>query len=79
MNKKYIASDCDDKIESKIKPCYYGNEIDVIKFVMTNNLDFMQGNIIKYIVRYKNKNGLEDLLKAREYIDRLIEEQYKIK
>lgn len=65
--------------DNKIIPGYYGNEIDVIKFVMTNNLDFMQGNIIKYIVRYKNKNGLEDLLKAREYIDRLIEEQYKIK
>lgn len=66
-------------MDNKIKPTYYGNEIDVIKFVMSNNLDFMQGNIIKYIVRYKNKNGLEDLLKAREYLDRLIEEEFKIK
>lgn len=65
--------------DNKITPEYYGNEIDVIKFVMTNNLDFMQGNIIKYIVRYKNKNGLEDLLKARQYLDRLIEEEFKIK
>lgn len=70
----------DKKIDdNKITPNYYGNEIDVIKFVMTNNLDFMQGNIIKYIVRYKNKNGLEDLLKARQYLDRLIEEEFKIK
>lgn len=60
-------------------PGYYGDEIDVIDFVMMNNLDFMQGNIIKYIVRYKNKNGLEDLLKARQYLDRLIEEEFKIK
>lgn len=65
--------------DNKITPEYYGNEIDVIKFVMSNNLDFMQGNIIKYIVRYKNKNGLEDLLKARQYLDRLIEEEFKIK
>lgn len=70
----------DNKADNnKITPKYYGNEIDVIKFVMTNNLDFMQGNIIKYVVRYKNKNGLEDLLKARQYLDRLIEEEFKIK
>lgn len=70
----------DKKVDdNKILPKYYGNEIDVIKFVMTNNLDFMQGNIIKYIVRYKNKNGLEDLLKAKQYLDRLIEEEFKIK
>lgn len=70
----------DKKVDgNKINPKYYGDEIDVIKFVMTNNLDFMQGNIIKYIVRYKNKNGLEDLLKARQYLDRLIEEEFKIK
>lgn len=70
----------DKKVDdNKIKPNYYGNEIDVIDFVMMNNLDFMQGNIIKYVVRYKNKNGLEDLLKARQYLDRLIEEEFKIK
>lgn len=70
----------DKKVDdNKIIPDYYGNEIDVIKFVITNNLDFMQGNIIKYIVRYKNKNGLEDLLKAKQYLDRLIEEEFKIK
>ena len=33
----------------------------------------MQGNVIKYIFRYKNKNCLEDLEKAKEYIDRMIE------
>jgi len=31
-------------------------------------------NIVKYISRYKNKNGVEDLLKARQYLDWLIEE-----
>lgn len=61
----------------KINPSYYGKEIDVIDFCHANNLDFMQGNVIKYVTRYKEKNGLEDLLKAREYIDRIIKEQYK--
>ena len=60
--------------KDNIKPDHYGgSEIDVISFCQTNNLDFMQGNVIKYVFRYKNKNGLEDLEKAKEYIDRMIE------
>ena len=58
---------------SKIKPTYYGTGIDVIEFCLRNNLTFMQGNVIKYVTRYKNKNGIEDLEKAKEYINRLIE------
>lgn len=58
---------------SKIKPTYYGTGIDVIEFCLRNNLTFMQGNVIKYVTRYKNKNGIEDLEKAKEYIERLIE------
>lgn len=58
---------------NKIKPTYYGTGIDVIEFCLRNNLTFMQGNVIKYVTRYKSKNGIEDLEKAKEYIDRLIE------
>ena len=62
--------------EDKIKPSYYHKgSIDTIKFCIENDLDFLQGNIIKYIVRYKEKNGLEDLNKAKEYLDRLIESE----
>ena len=60
--------------KNNIKPNHYGNSgIDVIDFCQANNLDFMQGSVIKYVFRYKNKNGLEDLEKAKEYIDRMIE------
>lgn len=34
---------------------------------------FYQGNVIKYIARYREKGGVEDLKKARHYLDRLIE------
>jgi Protein of unknwon function (DUF3310) len=37
------------------------------------DLDFFAGNIVKYILRYKYKNGLEDLQKAEHYIKKLIE------
>ena len=37
------------------------------------NQGFYVGNVIKYVVRFKGKNGKEDLLKAREYLNKLID------
>lgn len=36
------------------------------------NLDFNLGNVIKYVLRHRNKNGLEDLEKASWYLERAI-------
>ena len=47
--------------------------IQPTEFIHKNNLSFIQGNIIKYVCRYKFKNGLQDLEKAKHYIDLLIE------
>ena len=59
------------------RPLHYdnGTSIDVIQFCNIYNLDFTEGNIIKYIVRYKLKNGIDDLEKARNYLDRLIKRE----
>ena len=65
------------EITDKTKPSYYGTGLDVIDFCQKNNLDFMQGNVIKYVTRYKEKNGKEDLLKAMKYIERMLKENYK--
>ena len=65
-----------EAIEDKIKPRYYHKgQIDTIKFCLENDLDFLQGNVVKYVVRYKEKNGIEDLNKAMEYLKRLIESE----
>ena len=74
-----ISSDfeIDNKEKNNIKPDHYGDSgIDVISFCQANNLDFMQGNVIKYITRYRKKNGLEDLRKAVEYINRILAAEY---
>ena len=55
---------------------YQSFAIQPIDFIRANKLDFCTGSIIKYILRHKNKNGLEDLKKARHYIDLLIEQEY---
>lgn len=48
--------------------------IQPITFITANKLNFCQGNVIKYVMRYNQKNGLEDLKKAKVYIDYLIQE-----
>ena len=55
---------------------YRRMKIQPIEFITANNLGFCVGNVIKYCCRYKSKNGKEDLLKARHYIDLLIESEY---
>ena len=48
---------------------YKTMKIQPITFIMENNLSFAVGNIIKYVCRYDKKNGLEDIQKARQYLD----------
>ena len=45
---------------------------DPIEYIAGNKYDFVEGCIIKYVSRYKLKDGLRDLYKARRYLDRLI-------
>tara|TARA_R100001126_G_C4864189_1_gene169200 strand:+ start:773 stop:979 length:207 start_codon:yes stop_codon:yes gene_type:complete len=54
-------------------PEHYNKGIEVIDFIDSWNMDFSTGNIIKYVSRHKHKdNPLEDLKKAKWYIERLI-------
>ena len=48
--------------------------IQPIEFINANGLSYMQGNVIKYVCRYRDKNGIEDLEKAKHYIDMMIAE-----
>jgi hypothetical protein len=59
---------------NKIKPIHYQSGTgDVIDFCYKHQLGFSEGNIVKYITRWKKKNGIEDLKKAQEYLNRLID------
>lgn len=49
--------------------------LDAIRAATNEGYEFyLQGNIIKYLWRYRYKNGVEDLNKAKFYLERLIEE-----
>ena len=68
--------DWDEKEKKCINPDHYsGLKIEPLDYIIKNKLDFLEGNIIKYVTRYKNKNGVEDLIKAKKYIDKLIERE----
>jgi len=59
------------------KPAHYtqGN-IEVIEFIMDQKMDYLEGNVVKYLCRYKYKGKpLEDLQKARTYINWLIDRE----
>ena len=52
---------------------YKKMKIQPIEFIHANNLPFIEGNIVKYITRWREKNGLKDLEKVKHYVDLLIE------
>lgn len=47
--------------------------IEPIEFIHKNGIGFCEGNAIKYLVRWREKGGKQDLLKAKHYIDLLLE------
>jgi len=44
-------------------------KIQPYTFTRSNNLSFFQGNVIKYVCRYKDKNGIQDLEKIIHYCE----------
>lgn len=58
---------------------YKGMAIQPFEYAMKNNLNAGQFGVLKYISRYKNKNGIEDLRKAKHFLELLAEEEYNEK
>jgi len=42
-------------------------------YIIANDLGYLEGNIVKYVSRWKDKGGIEDLKKAQHYLQKLIE------
>lgn len=55
---------------------YKSLPIQPVEYNMKNNLNYCQGSVVKYVTRYKEKGGVEDLKKAKHFIDLLIELEY---
>ena len=52
---------------------YSKMEIQPIEYIMKNKMPYCEANVIKYLSRWRSKNGIVDLRKAKHYIDMLID------
>lgn len=65
-------------LEKQVSGSHYKDcKIQPIEYIHANGLDFCEGNVVKYITRWRSKNGIKDLEKAKHYIELLIELEQK--
>lgn len=57
---------------------YKDLSIQPIEYIHANKIPYLEGNVIKYTTRWRNKNGIADLEKAKHYIELLIELETRI-
>ena len=53
---------------------HYKLAIQPIDFIVANNIPFREANVIKYVVRHREKNGKQDIEKAIHYLQMLLED-----
>lgn len=64
-------------LDKQVNGDHYKKAIQPIIYIHTNNLGFCEGNVVKYVTRWKEKGGVDDLKKAIHYIELLIELETK--
>ena len=61
------------EVNDPVDPQHYNSHvIEPITYIMANQLDFAEGNVVKYVSRWRKKGGVGDLRKARQYLDFII-------
>ena len=63
------------KYEKINHPQHYTQGDETSEYIVSWGMDFLEGNVIKYVTRYKFKHGVDDLKKAKWYLERLIKQQ----
>ena len=73
-NKKYSFTEAYNRpVKEATDPVHYHFDIEPFDYIHDNQMGFAEGNVIKYITRWRYKeNGIQDLYKAKQYIDMLI-------
>jgi len=59
--------------EIQVAGSHYRSAIQPWDYIVANNIGYLEGNIIKYVSRWKKKGGVEDLYKAQHYLEKLIQ------
>lgn len=71
---EYFMTGAGSALDSQIGGDHYKKlAIQPVEYIQANGLRFIEGSIVKYVTRWRDKNGIEDLKKARHFLDLLIE------
>ncbi len=61
-------------LDKQVQGSHYKDlAIQPVQYIHANNIPYFEGNVIKYVTRWRSKNGIADLEKAKHYIELLIE------
>lgn len=82
--KEYYKTEIDDckkdPLDVQCGGGHYKNKaIQPIEYIFANKLGFAEGNIVKYITRWRDKGGVQDLEKIKHYCDLLINEEKELR
>lgn len=66
-------------IPEQVGGTHYNQAIQPIEYIHANSLDFMEGNVVKYITRHRAKGGKEDIKKAIHYLEMILKYNYENK
>ena len=72
-----LSDEEDINKNADIDPVHYHMEIEPFDYIHDNQLNFAEGNVVKYITRWRYKDGIKDLYKAKQYIEMLIAKEIK--
>lgn len=65
-----MSENAENPLDKQVGGDHYSKyDMQPVEAIQKMNLDFIRGNILKYLVRYKDKNGIEDLKKAEHYAE----------
>tara|TARA_R110002096_G_scaffold106204_1_gene233501 strand:+ start:288 stop:494 length:207 start_codon:yes stop_codon:yes gene_type:complete len=64
-------------MNDNINPDYYRKGIETTDYIQSHSMNYLEGNIIKYVTRHRAKGGVDDLRKAEWYLTRLIKQEEK--
>lgn len=66
-----------DAMDKQVGGSHYQLPIQPIEYILANGLGYCEANVVKYVSRWRNKGGVQDLKKAIHYLEMLIEQEEK--
>ena len=75
LDKLHLQDEVESVRDKQVAGTHYQKAIQPWDIISEWKLDFWEGNVVKYILRWKDKDGVQDLKKAKHYLEYLIERE----